>query len=229
MKENFSGNRRKKMQEKGYYIVLLLCVIAVGVTGYLFITNAVRQNTMPESLSVPLTAETVPPESGDVQSAAAEAEDLELSEEEEKKQLEALRENVRRLAVTPVKGDVQTPYSDTELSYNETTRDWRLHSAVDIAGKGEIVVACMAGTVTEVYDDEFLGTTVAIRHDGGYETRYSNLTAMPTVKVGDVVKPGQTIGAVGDTAILESAQEPHLHFQVLLDGVPMDPAEIVKQ
>ena len=228
MKENYSGNRRKKMQERGYYIVLLLCVIAVGVSGYIFVTSAVRQNEKAENLSVPLTAESVPKENN-AATANAEVEELEKSPEEAEKEQAALREKVRQLAVSPVKGETQKTFSVTELSYNETTRDWRLHSAVDIAAPGQTVAACMAGTVTAVYDDEFLGTTVAIRHDGGYETRYSNLTAMPTVKVGDTVKAGQTIGAVGETAILESAQEPHLHFEVWLDGAPIDPAEVLKK
>lgn len=220
MKENNSGNRRKKLQEKGYYIVLLLCVIAVGVSGYIFVSTAIRQDGKPEqTVSVPLTAEALPEEKTE-QTAA-------VQQETEESVQEKLRENAKKLAVPPLKGEEQTSFSADALSYNATTRDWRLHSATDIAAaKGQTVSACMAGTVTGVYDDEFLGTTVVIRHDGGYETRYSNLTAMPTVKVGDTVTPGQTIGAVGDTAIVESAQEPHLHFELRLNGEPIDPKEL---
>ena len=50
---------------------------------------------------------------------------------------------------------------------------------------------------------------------------------MPTVKAGDSVKAGDVIGAVGDTAILESADKPHLHFQVFKDGTPVDPADFL--
>lgn len=227
MKENHSGNGRKKLQEKGYYIVLLLCVIAVGVSGYIFVSTAVRQNGRQEqTLSVPLTAEALPKEDSEKTAAAVnQQQDLEPTPEEKQAQQ---RENARKLAVPPVKGETQTAFSVEELSYNPTTRDWRLHSAVDLAAaKGQTVSACMAGTVTAVYDDEYLGTTVVIRHDGGYETRYSNLTAMPTVKVGEAVTPGQTIGAVGETAIVESAQEPHLHFELRMDGQPVDPAEVL--
>lgn len=217
-----SGSRRKKLQEKGYYIVLFLCVLAVGISGYIFVSTAIRQNAREETLSVPLTAESVP-KTDKTQTAAAVGEDL----EEDEKETEKAEESAKILSVAPVKGEVQQEFSVTELSYNPTTRDWRLHSAVDIAAEGQSVSACMAGTVTKVYDDEYLGTTVVIRHDGGYESRYCNLTAMPTVKVGDAVNAGQTIGAVGETAIVESAQEPHLHFELLKNGEPVDPAEIL--
>lgn len=230
MKENRSGNNRKKLQEKGYYIVLLLCVVAIGVSGYIFISTAVRQNRIgqEETLSVPLTAESLPQEDVEKTMSAPAEEELEPTPEEEAAEKEKLRQNARKLAVPPVKGQAQATYSAEALRYNPTTRDWRLHSAVDLAAaKGQPVSACMAGTVTEVFDDEYLGTTVVIDHDGGYETRYSNLTAMPTVKVGDTVTPGQTIGAVGETAILEAAQEPHLHFELRLDGAPVDPAEVL--
>lgn len=224
MNENRSGNRRKNWKEKGYYIVLFLCVIAVGISGYVFVSNAVRQGD--ETLSTPLTAETLPPAGDKTAAVSAPGEDL---EEETPPNPEELRRQAREEAVPPVKGKLLQNFSVTALSYNDTTRDWRLHSAVDIAADGQTVYACMAGTVKEVFEDEYLGVTVAISHAGGYETRYSNLAEMPTVSVGDTVKPGDAIGVVGDTAILETAQEPHLHFQVLVDGIPVDPAEFLAE
>ena len=83
------------------------------------------------------------------------------------------------------------------------------------------------GSVYTIYEDEALGTTVVLRHDGGYTTRYQNLAAMPTVSVGQRVTAGQTIGAVGATAILEIAQEPHLHFAVTCNGESVDPMEFL--
>ena len=207
------GNKQnrvwKMVQEKGYYIVLILCVAAVGISGYIFISTAIRQSRLAEEqLSVPTTVDKLP---GSAQ---------QLSQEEKD---ELLRQEARRLAVAPVKGEIICPFSLESLSYNATTRDWRLHDAVDIACSGGEVLACMAGTVTEVYEDDLLGTTVVIAHDGGYETRYSNLTEKPTVQVGDQVSAGAVIGAVGNTAMTELSDQPHLHFQVLEEGKPIDP------
>ena len=80
----------------------------------------------------------------------------------------------------------------------------------------------------QVYDDEFLGTTVVINHPDGHVSQYSNLAVMPSVSAGDSVEAGQTIGAVGETALLEIADEPHLHFAVYANGDTIDPAEFIR-
>lgn len=51
---------------------------------------------------------------------------------------------------------------------------------------------------------------------------------MPSVSAGDSVEAGQTIGAVGETALLEIADEPHLHFAVYANGDTIDPAEFIR-
>ena len=208
---------------KGYYIALTLCALAIGISGWLFLSSAVQSSSTEaeETAAVPVTVvepppvvqRTVVPTIGSAERASGD---------------EAVKKQAQRIVVSPVKGETLLDYSADELQYNATTKDWRLHTAVDIAAAGQKVQAAMAGTVTDVYDDDYLGTTVVVKHDGGYETRYSNLTAMPTVKKGDVVKAGDVIGAVGDTAIIESASAPHLHFQVLKDGKPIDPKEFVR-
>ena len=48
------------------------------------------------------------------------------------------------------------------------------------------------------------------------------------VKVGDTVKAGDALGKVGQTANIETAAEPHLHFAVYRNNVPLDPAEFLK-
>lgn len=206
-------NARRPKRDQSFYAVTLVCLLAAGIAGYVLVTSIGGQSGTKVSrteISAPqIIAEEPQPE---------EAAPTAAPVTEEKPPVEA---SVR---VPPVKGDVIRPFSQEKLAYNETTKDWRLHEAMDIAAEGQKVVASMAGTVERVYDDDYLGTTVVLQHDDGYETRYCNLTAMPTVKAGDSVKAGDVIGAVGDTAILESADKPHLHFQVLKDGKPIDPA-----
>jgi murein DD-endopeptidase MepM/ murein hydrolase activator NlpD len=73
-----------------------------------------------------------------------------------------------------------------------------------------------------------MGTTVVIRHDGGYVTMYSSLAETVTVKAGDRVVMGQTIGQVGNTALLENAIGDHVHFSVTWNDKSMDPAEFLK-
>ena len=114
------------------------------------------------------------------------------------------------------------------LSYNQTTRDWRVHNGVDIgAPEGTAVLAAADGTVYTAYEDDTMGTTVVIRHTGGYTTRYSSLDKNLAVKAGDRVTAGQTVGYVGSTALVESTLGSHVHFSVTCQDKPMDPAEFL--
>ena len=128
----------------------------------------------------------------------------------------------------PVAGQTVAEYAVDCLSYNQTTRDWRTHHGMDIAAEaGSQVCAAAAGTVYAVYDDEELGRTVVITHDGGYATRYGSLAQEVAVSPGDAVALGQPIGTVGSTALLESALEPHVHFSVTCNGEPTDPQDFL--
>ena len=126
----------------------------------------------------------------------------------------------------PVSGDTIGAYAMDCLSYNETTRDWRVHNGVDLAAEaGAPVAAAADGTVYTTYEDDTLGYTVVIRHDGGYTTRYSSLHEDLCVAPGDVVTLGQTIGYAGDSALVETVMGAHVHFSVSCQDQPMDPAE----
>lgn len=126
----------------------------------------------------------------------------------------------------PVSGDAIGAYAMDCLSYNETTRDWRVHNGVDYAAEaGTPVSAAADGTVYTTYEDDTLGYTVVIRHEGGYTTRYSSLGEDLCVAPGDAVSLGQTIGYAADTALVESAMGAHVHFSVSCQDQPMDPEE----
>jgi len=215
MQHNEPNKFARLWKEKGYYILLSLCVVAVGVSGYFFLTGASEeQQAVQESLSVPVTVEEVPeePKKPQTRPAVSEVKPVEIPVE-------------APLTVMPVSGNVTRDYAMEQLTYNATTRDWRVHNGVDLAAAvGSEVKAAKAGTVTAVYEDEFLGATVVIGHDGGYTTHYSNLAADPMVAAGDTVAAGDVIGLIGQTALIETAEEPHLHFEVYANGEPTNPA-----
>ena len=135
-----------------------------------------------------------------------------------------------QLVVSPLSGKVVTAFSVDHLVYSETMGDWRTHDGIDISAQaGTKVLAASAGTVLAVEDDALMGTTVTLRHSGGYQTTYACLQATPAVEQGDTVTAGQVIGAVGTTAAAESAQGPHLHFSVTKDGDAVDPEEYLNK
>ena len=232
--ENHPNRKRIRsfLREKGYYIVLFLCVCAVGVSGYLFLSGAVaeKRSLEPETMSVATKAEE-PETSGqsEARTAPSGAAAEEASAPAAAMTDESVRQAAKNVRVWPVSGDAQAGYSVDALQYNATTQDWRTHAGVDLAASvGTPVKAAGSGIVTAVYDDEFLGTTVVINHPDGHVSQYSNLAVMPSVSAGDSVEAGQTIGAVGETALLEIADEPHLHFAVYANGDTIDPAEFIR-
>ena len=128
--------------------------------------------------------------------------------------------------IWPIAGDIAVGYFPDELVFNKTMGDWRTHDGVDIAAAiGSRVMAVSDGTVTGVYTDDLMGSTVVIDHGDGLTSVYQNLAATPTVSVGDSVAEGSVIGSVGDTAIAETGEVQHLHFSMAKDGVSVDPAD----
>lgn len=217
------------IREKGYYIVLFLCICAVGISGYLFVSNAVSEkDTLNDvTLSVATRADD-PAAAPQSKPSAAQTPAPQPTAPAAAMTDEAVRAEAKKLRIWPVGGAQQTPYSVDALRYNATTQDWRTHAGVDLsAAVGTPVKAAGSGVVTAVYDDEYLGTSVVIEHPDGHVSQYSNLAVMPSVCAGDTVEAGTIIGAVGQSALLELADEPHLHFAVFSDGQSVDPADFI--
>lgn len=127
----------------------------------------------------------------------------------------------RRLA-RPVSGRVAREYGQTV--WLTTIACYGAHEAADLsAEKGENVRAARDGTVLSCRRDAQWGGVVELDHGGGLVTRYAGLAWPAGVVAGATVKEGDTIGSVG-TLPFEAEDGPHLHFSVLRDGVPENPA-----
>ncbi len=122
--------------------------------------------------------------------------------------------------------EVTFVFAQDKLVYSKTLDDWRTHNGVDLsAERGTNVVAVADGIVTEVKNDPRYGFTVVIDHQNGLKTVYANLASGDVVSPNQKVVQGEIIGSVGNTALFEAAEQPHLHFQVFKDGVLVDPME----
>ncbi len=129
----------------------------------------------------------------------------------------------------PVDGEVVREYAKDNLIYSETLKEWVTHMGIDIkAEKTTVVKAAEAGTIKSIKNDPRYGLTIVIEHDGSTQTVYSNLLTSEFVVEGEKVEKGQSIGTVGNTAVFEIADEPHLHFEILKDSIPVDPAIYIK-
>ena len=210
-KKKFTGS----VNGKGYYIALVLCAVAIGISGFLYYRNADKPNDSANGETV------VNPDDTPVVATNPDGTPANVTGNVSGEPLKT---------VYPVEGQTVAVYAMDSLTYNATTRDWRVHNGVDIAAEtGTEVCAAADGEVYTVYQDEQMGTTVVIRHANGYATRYASLDQQVCVNPGDVVTAGQAIGTVGNTALMESAIGDHVHFAVTCDGEPMDPADFLNQ
>lgn len=126
--------------------------------------------------------------------------------------------------LAPVFGSICLDFSDSELLYSKTLDMWTTHEGLDIkAEEGSQVRAVMDGKISEVTNDPQWGMTIAIDHGGGITTIYSNLSTLDMVTLGQEVKKGDVISGIGRTAIIEIAEESHLHFEIMKDGKNLDP------
>lgn len=126
--------------------------------------------------------------------------------------------------IKPVDGEVIKEYSQENLVYSETLKEWTTHTGIDIqADLTTVVKSAEEGTIKAIKNDPRYGLTVIIEHVNGFETRYSNLLTAEFVVVGEKVSEGQTIGTVGNTASFEVIDEPHLHFEILKNSEYLEP------
>ena len=223
-KRKFSGG----ISGKGYYIALALCAVAIGISGYLYYQNAQED---PTQLRNETTAATDSRIAGDTDVQVVATKPGEGTAATGESQNNAGQELVEKpgKTVRPVSGETVADYAMDCLSYNQTTRDWRVHDGMDIAAEaGTEVCAAADGTVYTVYDHETMGMTVVIRHDNGYTTQYASLAETVCVEPGDTVKAGDAIGTVGNTALLESAIGDHLHFSVSCNDEIVDPEDFLE-
>lgn len=240
---------------KGFYLVLLVCVAAIGISGYFLMRSitvglqdepvAAAGNTQMPDVSSPAPSQ--PPVrsspapaaspsqsalSGDSSAASptavpsAQPTQTPTSTPEADETPEPSRQPAALVFTWPVNGAVVASFSVETLLYDETMLDWRIHEGIDLAASaGTRVLAAAAGTVSRVYEDELMGMSVVIDHGDGLVSVYSNLTAAPTVQEGDSVYTGDVIGSVGETAAAESGRVPHLHFAMYKDDVPVNPED----
>lgn len=221
-------NNKKRFAGKGYYIALIACIAAVGISGYVFVKTA--QESAVETAAV--VSQMPSQDSKNTESPTAKpTEAAEKTEEMGDSYEETVTQSAEDVTVLwPLEGEVATTFSQDTLTYSDTMADWRTHEGLDIlAQEGDLVRATQAGTVTAVYEDDYLGTVVVVSHSDDVSTRYANLTETPSVVAGDTVSAGDVLGQVGSTALLEKAEPDHLHFEVYRNGEAQDPLSYLPQ
>ena len=138
------------------------------------------------------------------------------------KQAAALQNDSFILPVKETK--VLKTYSPAALLFSETMGDWRTHDGVDFAAEaGSDVLSVGNGVVTKVVSDSRWGYIVEADY-GTFTARYCGVTQDSAVKIDQTLHTGDVIGVLAVPPV-ESAEQSHLHFETLRDGVLADPLQ----
>jgi len=243
-KEGFSKRAGDFLAGRGFYVVLLLCVVVIGVSAWAMLRNTAEELSLPVVGEVGDLAQlppSVPVWGGAEQERPAisprppdretflggrdepEATPTPAAPAETPPPTQpAVQEPLQ--FVWPVGGRVEVYHSMDQLIFDRTMGDWRTHAGIDIAADlGEVVLAIAAGTVEQIFHHDLLGTTVVINHGNGLQSLYANLAEVPVVTEGQQIDMGTPIGAVGTTALAKSGVVHHLHLEIIENGVRVDP------
>ena len=132
------------------------------------------------------------------------------------------------LALPVSSGTLSEKHSVDMQVFSQTMQDWRVHLGIDISTEASAPVCAAAdGVVEQIWEDPMMGWCVALSHTGECVTVYKNLAKdlAENLTVGKSIQKGELLGYVGDTALLEIAEEPHLHMEMTVKGLQVDPLE----
>ena len=115
-------------------------------------------------------------------------------------------------------------YSSTKLQYNDSLKQWEIHKGIDFVANGDAnVYAISDGVVTKISTDYLLGTVVEISHSNGLVSKYMSLAKEVNVIEKQKVEAKTLIGQASNTMTRELNSGVHLHLELTLNGVLVDP------
>lgn len=126
----------------------------------------------------------------------------------------------------PVQGDILMHYSMDSSVYFATLDQYKYNPAVMFqAEEGNVVSACAAGQVVNIFEDSRLGHAVTIYLGDGYEATYGQLKDIEVTK-NSYVNAGDTIGSVAAPTKYFSVEGSNLYFELTKDGEPVNPENL---
>ena len=132
----------------------------------------------------------------------------------------------------PTSGTIAKSHDSEMQVFSGTMNDYRVHLGLDIeTSLNAPVCAAADGTVAEIWEDPLMGHCVALKHGGDAVSIYKNLAAEVAegIEAGSKVEAGQVIAYVGESAMTELADEPHLHFELTVAGLQVDPLDYLDE
>lgn len=140
---------------------------------------------------------------------------------------EALHFNPENGVVWPIEGSVLLDYSMDSTIFFPTLQQYQYNPAMVLSGKVNDKVYFVArGKITSIETNEVTGCTVTQDIGDGYTAIYGQLKEL-NFEVGDMVESGQVVGYVSEPTKYYSVEGSNVYFQVLKNGLPVDPEDIL--
>lgn len=234
------------LKGKGFYIVLGLCAFAVGISSYLVFFSTEDEEILDYEVYEPIIntdtdiAVISPQENIQMDESKTNEEEEPTVEEEptivESKASESVKstsgeiETVSQLFLRPVTGEVTKAFTDTELVFDKTMGDYRVHLGTDFSARtGDRVYAITSGTVKSITDDSLYGVVMVIDHGNNLEISYMGLEDELNFSEGQKVSAGDVIGTCMGVIEAESLDETHIHIEARQDGIEFDVETIIPE
>ena len=199
-------------------ILLVALVIIISVT---VSSNRSKQDELPPDVTDAPSEESTP------DSDTEETKKPETPEDNKKPTGGSAQvENKLPTFTLPTEG-ILTAKHDPELQvYSNTLNHYRVHLGIDIQTEDNApVYAAADGKIAKIWKDDLMGYSIAVSHSGSSYTYYMNLSEnIPAgITEGATVRAGQLIANVGNSAMNEIAEEAHLHFEMTVADLMVDP------
>ncbi len=248
--KNWKDKLSKFFNNKGFYIILAVCIIIVAATA-IFVTtqnmNSPDTGINSEGKIIPGEANANQAESEDPAKAvaagtagkdvAANSSTTASNQNQANTNSTAKAKTTTSKAVIsfirPVDGSIMKDYTRDVSTFSEskTLGDIRAHQGIDFKVDKLTKVRAVADGTVSLVEDNSNGITVEISHGtSGLKTRYAGLSkqGLEDISCGLKVKANEIIGLVGDPIQSECEDGAHLHFEVLKNGKSVDPAPYLK-
>ena len=230
-------------------LLVLVLVVAIGTTIFIGCSSNSSSSSSPESstesvimtLSLALTVgcssseesteqvetPTTPEDSTQEEPEQEEQTPQEPTETPDNPPVEE-QEPVKVYFISPVEyTSLGLGYNDSGLVFNQYLKQWVSHTAIDlIAESGTPVKAMFDGVVLEVLQESSVGCMVKIDHGENIIITYGSLNSC-SLTVGQTVKQSDIIGEVGTTYQDETGYGDHLHLEIVVDGIPVNPTPYI--
>lgn len=233
----FTRNHRLTYQ----IAAILVIVAALGLTFMYFYERSLlkkeqaQQVTEEEFESV---SSVVEPQVPDLDSYDLPTDKKDITAEQDGVSLDVMEEVAETAAVTlhfpkelawPTEGKVLLDYSMDKTVYFKTLQQYRYNPAVIIGSEvnAQVLSAC-DGKVVSILTNAKTGTTITLDIGDGYQAVYGQLKEIP-VATGTYVSKGQCLGYISEPSKYYTEEGPNLYFQILKDGVAINPQEYLEQ